>query len=243
MGRELPLEAARFLTAGADRFEGRARSVPPHRLSNLASARLYGILDLGYVAPGDAVARARELLAGVDVLQLRAKGHGADEVARIARELRGVVADVGVPLIINDHAQVAADVGADGVHLGQDDLPVAGARRLLGAGAIVGKSTHSVAQAVAADEEGADYIGFGPLFATPTKPGRPAIGTGGIAAAHARVQQIPIFCIGGVKLENLPRVIAGGARRVVIVSGILQAPDAVAYMREVKRLLAASGPL
>ena len=101
---------------------------------------------------------------------------------------------------------------------------------------LIGKSTHSVEQAIAAAEEGADYIGFGPLFPTPTKAGRPAIGLGEIARVHD-VVRVPIFCIGGVKLENLDAVIAAGARRVVIVSGILQARDVVAYCREVRAML------
>ena len=101
---------------------------------------------------------------------------------------------------------------------------------------IIGKSTHSLAQATAAAADGADYIGFGPLFATPTKPGRPAIGLDDIRRVHELVQ-IPIFCIGGIKLENLPTIIAAGARRVVIVSGLLQAPDIANYAREVRSLL------
>ena len=102
---------------------------------------------------------------------------------------------------------------------------------------LIGKSTHSFAQAVAAEAEGADYIGFGPLFATPTKPGRPAIGLDEIRRVHEAVR-IPIFCIGGIKLENLGAVIAAGARRVVIVSGLLLARDIADYARRAKALLA-----
>ena len=101
---------------------------------------------------------------------------------------------------------------------------------------IIGKSTHSIEQAVAAAEAGADYIGFGPLFPTPTKAGRPAIGLSDIARVHELVK-IPIFCIGGIKLANLPEVIAAGARRVVVVSGILQAPDITAHCREIRGML------
>ena len=105
---------------------------------------------------------------------------------------------------------------------------------------LIGKSTPTSVEAVAAEAEGADYIGFGPLYATPTKPGRPAIGLDEIARVHAAVR-IPIFCIGGIKLENLDAVIAAGARRVVIVSGLLQAPDIADYARRAKeRLLAAN---
>jgi thiamine-phosphate pyrophosphorylase len=118
------------------------------------------------------------------------------------------------------------------VHIGQDDGPIAGARAAAGSGKLVGRSTHSLAQARAARAEGADYLGFGPLFATPTKPDYPAIGLEDIAQAHAEVPDRPIFCIGGIKLENLAEVIAAGARRVVIVSGILLAPDVAAYTRQ-----------
>jgi len=134
-------------------------------------------------------------------------------------------------------------VGADGAHVGQDDLAVDDARWRAGralAGEvplpIIGKSTHSIEQAVAAAEAGADYIGFGPLFPTPTKAGRPAIGLSDIARVHELVK-IPIFCIGGIKLANLPEVIAAGARRVVVVSGILQAPDITAHCREIRGML------
>jgi thiamine-phosphate pyrophosphorylase len=127
--------------------------------------------------------------------------------------------------------------------VGQDDFTVADARWRAGralAGEvplpIIGKSTHSVEQAVAAAAEGADYLGFGPLFPTPTKAGRPAIGLAEIARVHGLVS-IPIFCIGGVKLENLGDVIAAGARRVVIVSGILRAADIPGYCWEAKARL------
>jgi thiamine-phosphate pyrophosphorylase len=206
---------------------------------DLTHTRLYGILDLGYVAAGDAARSAATLLeAGVDILQLRAKGHTPAQVETLGKALVPIAKAAGVPLIINDFPEVAAAVGADGVHVGQDDLSVAAARAIIGPGKIVGKSTHSLDQAIAAEAEGADYIGFGPLFATPTKPGRPAIGTADIAAVHRRVTRIPIYCIGGIKLENLPGIIDSGAERAVIVSGILQAPDPVTYIQQVKLLLA-----
>jgi thiamine-phosphate pyrophosphorylase len=101
---------------------------------------------------------------------------------------------------------------------------------------MVGKSTHSVNQAIRAFDEGADYIGFGPIFATPTKPDYSPIGLDEIRKVHEAVR-IPIFCIGGIKLENLPAVIVAGARRVVIVSGLLQAKDIASYARSAKKLL------
>ena len=211
----------------------------------LSDALLYGILDLGYTAAADAERVTAQMLAGgVDVLQLRAKGADEATVETLANRLAALTEGAGVPLIVNDFPQLVPSVGAQGAHVGQDDFSVADARWRAGralAGEvpppIIGKSTHSFAQAVAAEAEGADYIGFGPLFATPTKPGRPAIGLGEIRRVHEAVR-IPIFCIGGIKLENLETVIAAGARRVVIVSGLLQAADIAGYARRVKALLA-----
>src|SRR6185312_8114633 len=107
---------------------------------------------------------------------------------------------------------------------------------IVGRDLLIGKSTHSFEQALAAQEEKADYIGFGPLFATPTKPDYPPIGLSDIGAVHDQVR-LPIFCIGGIKLENLRTVVAAGAHRVVIVSGLLQAPDITAHARACKDLL------
>jgi thiamine-phosphate pyrophosphorylase len=203
----------------------------------LAHARLYGIIDLGYVAPTKAVAVAAELIdGGVGIIQLRAKDASLPDIETLARELLPVTVGAGVPLIINDYPEIAAAVGCTGVHLGQDDGSIARAREIVGAAGVVGRSTHNLAQAVAAELEGADYIGFGPLFATPTKPGRPAIGLSDIAAMHLGVG-IPSFCIGGIKQTNLDAVIAAGARRLVIVSELLLASDRTAYARTIRARL------
>jgi thiamine-phosphate pyrophosphorylase len=208
---------------------------------------LYGILDLGYVDAARLERTAERMLGGgVDLLQLRAKNATEVQVESLARRVAPLTESAGVPLIINDFPQLVPSIGAQGAHVGQADFSVAEARWRAGrslAGAIatpiVGKSTHSVDQAVAAEREGADYIGFGPLYLTPTKPGRAAIGVEEIRKVHTAVR-LPIFCIGGIKRENLEMVLAAGARRVVIVSGILQAADIASYCRDVKeRLLAA----
>lgn len=205
--------------------------------ADLGACRLYGILDLAYVARADAARVAYEMIeGGVDILQLRAKRESVAEITAVARELRQATSSAGVPFVVNDYAHIARNVGADGVHVGQDDIAVAEVRRLLGAYGLVGKSTHSHEQATAAKTEGADYIGFGPLFATPTKPDYTPIGLERIKDVHAAVK-LPIFCIGGIKLANLPQVIAAGARRVVIVSGLLQAADVAEYARAAKALL------
>lgn len=203
----------------------------------LAEARLYGILDLGYVTAAEVPAMAGQMLAGgVQVLQLRAKNAAEAEILRLAKLVTPLCREFGVPFILNDYPELVPEAGADGAHVGQDDMPVARARELAGAGAIIGKSTHSVAQAMAAQAEGPDYIGFGPLFATPTKPDYVPIGLADIAETH-RLATLPIFCIGGVKLENLPTIQVAGARRVVVVSGILQAADARAYCEKLREAL------
>lgn len=206
-------------------------------MSVLAGARLYGIVDLGYVSAEAAPLAAEKLLeGGVDVLQLRAKNVPESVMARLAEEIHDLASPLGVPLILNDYPELLRDVPAEGAHVGQDDMSVAEARAAVGRPVIIGKSTHSLAQARAAAEEGADYIGFGPLFATPTKPGRPAIGLRDIAAVHEEVD-IPIFCIGGIKSKNLSEVIAAGARRVVVVSGWLQAEDIAHAVRAARQIV------
>ena len=215
----------------------------------LSTALLYGIVDLGYVAAEQACAAAERMCAGgVDVIQLRAKGADEHAIEALGNELIRVTEPAGVPLIINDHPHLVPSIGAQGAHVGQEDFAVQDARWRAGralAGEvplpIIGKSTHSFSQAVAAAAEGADYLGFGPLFPTPTKPGRPAIGLEDIRRMHASVS-IPIFCIGGLKRENLDAVLDAGARRVVIVSGILQSADITSYCREVKARLATLNP-
>lgn len=205
--------------------------------AKLAAARLYGIADLGYVAPSGLAAVTRALCeGGVDLLQLRAKKYDPDEIAAFARAMLPVTRDHDVPLIINDHPDVAAEVGAEGVHVGQDDQAVACARTLTAGAVIVGKSTHSLEQAAAAAAEGVDYIGFGPLYATGTKPDYTPIGLGDIAEAHRRVS-LPVFCIGGVNPERLDDILAAGARRVVVVSAFLQAPDIAASVRALRQRL------
>jgi thiamine-phosphate pyrophosphorylase len=211
-------------------------------VSALAAARLYGIVDLGYLSADTALIAAERLLeGGVDILQIRAKQTDKSIVAALAEEIHALTAPLGVPLILNDHPDLLRDVPAEGAHVGQDDLSVAEARAAAGRPVIIGKSTHSIAQACAAAEEGADYLGFGPLFATPTKPGRPAIGLQDIATVHELVS-VPIFCIGGIKLGNLAQVRDAGARRVVIVSGWLEAEDIAFAVRSARSLLIPEEP-
>lgn len=202
-------------------------------------SRLYTILDLGYVPEENAAAVTASLLAGgADLLQLRAKGQDLATIRRVAEKLLPLCRAAGVPFILNDFPDLAAAIDADGVHLGQDDGPLGAARDIVGPGKLIGRSTHSLEQARAALAEGFDYIGFGPLFPTPTKAGRPAIGLDEIALMENQVgAEIPAFCIGGITPETLPAVLAAGARRVVIVSALLQAPDVTAATRAIRNRL------
>jgi thiamine-phosphate pyrophosphorylase len=206
-------------------------------VDSVARCRLYAILDLRYVEPADAESITEELIrGGADLIQLRGKKQTRVELTRLAEKLHGLTSHAGVPLIINDHPEIARDLPVEGLHLGQADVPIGAARKIVRRDCWIGKSTHSLAQATAAAAEGADYIGFGPLFATPTKPDYAPIGIGEIRRAHEKVQ-IPIFCIGGITLDNLPDILAAGAKRAVIVSGLLQSADVAAATRAAKELL------
>ena len=209
-------------------------------LERSAEWKLYAILDLGYVAPADMIATAMKLIAGgADLLQLRAKGCEMAEIRDVAKEILPICRATGVPFIINDFPELAAELDADGVHIGQDDGPLTAARETVGPGKIIGRSTHSIMQARAALDEGFDYIGFGPLFPTPTKLGRPGIGLVDVATMQSEVGvKIPAFCIGGIKRANLPEVLESGARRVVIVSDLLTAEDVESATREAREIIA-----
>ena len=208
-------------------------------VKSLEEARLYAILDLAYTTTSEAEKVAATLLeGGADVLQLRGKKEDISVLAGLAERLHRLTSMAGVPLIINDHPEIVRELPVEGLHLGQDDLPIAEARAIVRRDCWIGKSTHSLAQAAAAVKEGADYLGFGPLFATPTKPDYAAIGLDEIRPVHQLVR-LPIFCIGGIKLANLPEVLRAGAKRVVIVSGLLQSADIAVATREAKRLLRA----
>lgn len=202
--------------------------------NNWREAKLYGIVDLGYAQQDNLAEVTRQLLAGgAGLIQLRAKGREKSEILAWGKELLPICRAAKVPFIINDFIDLAVELDADGVHLGQDDGPLSEARSQLAPHKIVGRSTHSPAQAQGALEEGADYIGFGPLFPTPTKQGRPGIGVENIPGVMETVgSQIPVFCIGGIRRDNLPEVKAAGAHRVVIVSDLLQADSIEQACRE-----------
>jgi thiamine-phosphate pyrophosphorylase len=206
--------------------------------SNLANARLYGIIDLGYVERGDAARIVEQMIeGGVDLIQLRGKNKSIGELVDLAAELHELAAQSSTPVIVNDHAEIAALVPVEGVHVGQNDESIDLVRQKAARDILIGKSTHSPEQARAAQREGADYIGFGPIFATPTKPDYAPIGLENIKRVHTEVN-LPIFCIGGINIDNLQSVIDAGAKRVVMVSALLKAQNIVDYARCATDMLA-----
>jgi thiamine-phosphate pyrophosphorylase len=203
------------------------------RRERLRAARLYVVCA---TAPGD-----RELpdllraavAGGVEVLQLREKQLGDEELVSVASAAQALCERLGALLIVNDRPTVALEAGADGVHVGQDDLPVEQVRELVGTDMLVGLSTHAPAEIDAVDPRLVDYIGVGPVHETPTKPGRPAVGLELVryAAAHSPV---PFFAIGGLNEENLGEVLEAGAERVCVLRAISDAPDPEAAARALR---------
>lgn len=168
----------------------------------------------------DAVASA--LKGGVNILQLREKHKSAKQIVELGQKVKQLCAHYGALFIVNDRIDIAAILEADGVHLGQDDLDVKSAREILGQDCIVGVSTHAPEQALKAVEDGADYIGVGPVFATPTKEGRIPVGLEYVKWASENIE-IPFFAIGGIDEKNIDQVLSAGAKRVAVVRAIINA--------------------
>ena len=220
---------------GKGRRLGSRRSL---NLMSLSECRLYGILDLSYVERPDAARIAEQMIeGGVDLIQLRGKNKSIGELIELSDELHELAARSSMPLIVNDHAEIARRVPVEGVHVGQDDDSIGVVRQKAARDIVIGKSTHSLEQARAAQSEGASYIGFGPIFATPTKPDYTPIGLENIRRVHEQVS-LPIFCIGGINIDNLQSVIDAGAKRVVMVSALLKAHNIVDYARCATDMLA-----
>jgi thiamine-phosphate pyrophosphorylase len=185
--------------------------------------------------------------AGVDIVQLREKGLEAREELALLEVFAGACRRHGRLLAVNDRADVALAAGSDVLHLGQDDLPVPVARRILGEGPLIGRSSHSPVQADAASAEaGVDYFCAGPLWATPTKLGRPATGLGLLSHVAGRRPARPWFAIGGISLDRLDDVLAAGATRVVVVRAITEAADpaaaAAAFARRLRQVAPGRAP-
>src|SRR4051794_8777232 len=212
--------------------------MPPRE--RLESARLYFVCDRRPGGRRLAAVLGPALRGGVDVFQLRDKSAAENELRAAAAEARELCDAAGALFILNDRPDLVADVGADGVHVGQDDASVTAAREAVGPDRIVGLSTHSPEQLAGA--AGTDYVAIGPVHATPTKPGRPAVGLEYVrhAAAHARA---PWFAIGGIDATNVGEVVAAGARRVVVVRAIAEADDPEVAARGLRDAIAATGAL
>jgi thiamine-phosphate pyrophosphorylase len=204
----------------------------------LASARLYLCTD-ARERQGDLAGFLDAVLAaGVDVVQLRQKGLEAGHELRLLETFRTACDRHGALLAVNDRADVALAAGADVLHVGQDDLPAAIARRILGPAPLIGLSTHSQSQASAAVlDPAADYFCAGPVWPTPTKPGRPAPGLSLIRYADGMAGTRPWFAIGGIDESNLGDVLASGARRIVVVRAITAAADPGAAAARMARQL------
>ena len=200
---------------------------------------LYAVTDPHWI-PEDRFLEVVEqaLQGGVDVLQLREKNKPKDFVIERGRQLLALCQRYGVPLIVNDHPEIAKAIGADGVHVGKDDPPIAEARALLGPDAIIGASAYGdVDLAVRLQEEGADYVAFGAVFPSPTKPEEPVVPLEVFRQAR-KILKIPIVAIGGITLENLPRLMEEGRPdAVAVISAIFGQPDPEQAARALKKVL------
>lgn len=195
--------------------------------------RLYAILDAEQAGERSPVVLCEALLgAGVRLIQYRDKKASSRELFEVIREIAERVRRADGIFIVNDRADVARAAGADGVHLGQEDLPVELARRILEPGKCIGFSTHQLEQVAKADESSADYIAFGPIFSTLSKARPdPVVGLEGLRAAR-RATRKPLVAIGGITLEKAREVIAAGADSVAVIADLLRAPDIATRARE-----------
>lgn len=208
----------------------------------LADCKLYTFVDTAYLHGRSPELVAQQLCdGGSDLIQLRAKNSSPDEIRRMAEKILPVTRRANVGLVINDHLDIAREIGADICHLGQEDFFDAGHKhiselRIVDCGLRVGLSTHAPAQAQRAIEAGADYVAIGPIFATGTKPTAKPVTLEYVRWAAANVA-VPWFAIGGINLETVDAVLEAGASRICVVSAILNAPDVAGACREFRRRL------
>jgi thiamine-phosphate pyrophosphorylase len=209
---------------------------PGERRRRLRDARLYVVTD-ARTHRGDLAEFLESILeAGVDIVQLRAKEAEAGDLLEWGSVFREETQRHGALFIVNDRPGVALALEADGVHLGQNDLPPAVARRILGAGAIVGQSTNRPEEWLAAPPE-VDYLCAGPVWETPTKEGRPAAGLEYVQWAAGSGQDRPWFAIGGIDERNVDRVVEAGATRIVVLRAVVNAADPAAAARQLRSRL------
>ena len=218
----------------------RPEAAGPLRRERLRTARLYFVCD---ARPGgedpEALLRAA-LSGGVDIVQLREKELGRNTIERSSQTFRRLCDTYNALFIVNDDPGLARTCDADGVHVGQDDLAAAEARALLGPDAIIGLSTHSAEQIAASAEAPVDYISAGPIWETPTKQGRPAVGLELISHAAAQAPH-PFFAIGGIDSSNAAEVVEAGARRLCVVRAIRDAADPAAAAEALRGAFASTG--
>jgi thiamine-phosphate pyrophosphorylase len=210
------------------------------RRARLAAARLYLVCGAGGDGREDLRAFLDAVLrGGVDVVQLREKDPtvGDDALLNAARAFRSAADAHGALFVLNDRPDLAAAAGADGVHVGQDDMPVAQARALVGEDVLLGRSTHTPEQVEDAAVADVDYFAVGPVHATPTKPGRPAVGLELIRHAARAARPVPWFAIGGIDAANVGAVVAAGATRIVVVRALTDANDPEATARALRGAL------
>ena len=212
----------------------------PLRRERLRTARLYFVCDARPHGTDPEPLLRAALDGGADMVQLREKALPRREIERAAGTFRRLCDTYSALFIVNDDPDLARSCDADGVHVGQDDIPVATARATVGPDAIIGLSTHTPDQVTAGADSGADYISVGPLWETPTKEGRPATGLDLIRHAAESVS-IPFFAIGGIDTANAPDVVAAGARRLCVVRAIRDAGDPAAAATALRRAFAAAG--
>jgi thiamine-phosphate pyrophosphorylase len=212
----------------------------PLRRERLRTARLYLVCEAMPAGRDLEALLDAALGGGADIVQLREKELGRDEVERAARTFRRLCDTYSALFVVNDDPYLARTCGADGVHLGQDDMPVEEARQIIGPEAIVGLSTHSEEQLAASAGRPVDYVSVGPVWETPTKAGRPGVGLGLVehAAAHA---PHPFFAIGGIEPGNAAAVVVAGARRLGAVRAIRDAEDPAAAAAALRGALAVAG--
>lgn len=211
------------------------------RRERLRTARLYFVLDARPHGEDPEARVAAALRGGADLVQIREKALGRREIERSGATVRRLCDTYSALFIINDDPELARSVQADGVHVGQDDLAVEEARALLGPDAIIGLSTHSEEQILASAEVPADHISVGPIWETPTKEGRAAVGLELIHFAAGQAPH-PFFAIGGIDLGNVAEVVAAGAERLCVVRALRDADDPEAVAAELRAALGPEAP-
>jgi len=203
----------------------------------LKKSRLYLIIDKNICTPRLIGITAKKLTnAGCDIVQLRDKDSTKELILKASTSLRQQLSKTNTIFIVNDHLDIAKITDADGVHLGQGDIPLQIARKILGKDKVIGISCHNIKDALQAQNEGADYISIGPIFPTPLKPRRKALGIKLLKTCQ-KVIKIPFFAIGGINMNNVNRLESEGIRRVAVCRGILREKNIRSTVKNFKKIL------